>query len=246
MRNLRALTGMLLLLFCGITISAQDDVGVVPAPQAWPAEEITRFNQMQQTQAVEVRKLPQEKVADLKSSEDYWYANLEPQKKEQKQQRQQQNNNDSGLDGFLWIVILCVFTGAVIWYLASSNISLFRKPSRKIIDESIAEEETDDIFAINYEKEISKAVAEGNFRSAIRFWYLRTLKELSDRNIIDYRHEKTNNDYVNGLYGSRYYHDFFRLTRNFEYCWYGQFPLSPEAYQMMQTDFATFKAGLQG
>lgn len=245
MRKIRALTGVAIL-FCGITALAQNDEVVEAPPQVWTTDEGAVFNPLQQPKAAEVRKLPQEKVADLKSSDDYWYADLEPKKKERQQQQQERSSSGGGLDGFIWIVILCIFTGAVIWYLASSNISLFRRPSQKITDETSEEETTDDIFAINYEKEISKAAAAGNYRSAIRFWYLRTLKELSDRNIIDYRHEKTDSEYVNALYGTRYYQDFFRLTRNFEYTWYGQFPLSPEAYQMMEKDFSTFKAGLQG
>ena len=144
----------------------------------------------------------------------------------------------------LWIIILCSFIGVVIWYLASSNISLFRKESKKITDDKIEEEFTDDIFTINYEKEIQKAVDGKNYRLAVRLWYLKTLKELSDRNIIDYRHERTNSEYVNSLFGKRYYSDFFRLTRNFEYTWYGQFNLSADAYEMMRADFSNFKSSL--
>ena len=245
MRRFLALVGTMVVLLCTTTSSAQNDAVVEPPAQEWLSGEEQGFNQRPAAQSVDVRRLPKERVDELKSSEDYWYANLEPRKKAaQKQQQQERSSGGGGLDGFLWIVILCVFTGAVIWYLASSNMALFRRDSKKILDSTVDEEEQNDIFAIDYEKEISKAVAVGAYRAAIRFWYLRTLKELADRNIIDYRHGKTNSDYVNGLYGSRYYQPFFRLTRNFEYTWYGQFPLSPEAYQMMQTDFTTFKNGL--
>ena len=96
-----------------------------------------------------------------------------------------------------------------------------------------------------YEREIKKAVDNKNYRLAIRLWYLLTLKESADRNIIDYRHEKTDSDYVNSLYGSSYYHNFFRLTRNFEYTWYGQFSISPETYNLLQADFSKFKNSLQ-
>ena len=144
----------------------------------------------------------------------------------------------------LWIIMLCSFIGAVVWYLVSSNVGLFRRESKKIIEEETAEELPEDIFTINYEKEIQKAVDARNYRLAVRLWYLRTLKELSSRNIIDYRHEKTNNDYVNSLFGGRFYRDFFRLTRNFEYTWYGQFDLSEQAYELMRKDFVNFKNSL--
>ena len=118
------------------------------------------------------------------------------------------------------------------------------KKTKPIQDEEAPEEIPDDIFSIQYEREIKKAVDNKNYRLAIRLWYLLTLKELADRNIIDYRHEKTDSDYVNSLYGSSYYHNFFRLTRNFEYTWYGQFDLSGEAFAMMQNDFSNFKTAL--
>ena len=99
----------------------------------------------------------------------------------------------------------------------------------------------DDIFAIPYDREIQKAETAQNYRLAVRLWYLKTLKEMADRAVIDYRYGRTNHDYVASLYGGRYYSDFFRLTRNFEYTWYGQFPLSAEGYAGMQSDFVAFK-----
>jgi len=222
-------------------------IAVEPPP---PAERVGGvFSSATQTGPVEVRKVPPAKVEELKGDDAYWYANLEPEKKK-KQEAQQQPKSSKGLlaavwfRNLLWIIILCSFIGVVIWYLASSNISLFQKGSKKIEGDEVQEEISDDIFSISYEREIQKAVEAKNYRLAIRLWYLKTLKELADRNIIDYRHERTDSEYVNSLYGSRYYKDFFRLTRNFEYTWYGQFNLSAEAYNMMQTDFITFKNSL--
>ena len=239
---------MLFLLLPAFAVFAQDEEGERSGTiQVQPAEEETSFNRVAQTKPVDLRKMPSDKIEELKKEDEYWYANREPQKAVQRAERPKEEAPVSGwFLNLLWIVILVVFIGAVVWYLASSNVNLFRKPSREIVDETTDEGLADDIFSISYEKEIQKAVATGNYRLAIRLWYLSTLKELADRQIIDYRHEKTNSDYINTLYGTRYYHDFFRLTRNFEYTWYGQFALSPEAYQMMQSDFSKFKTGLRG
>ena len=187
-------------------------------------------------------------MAALKSDDAYWYANLEPvnKKKPPSQETHPKRRvlNAAWFQNLLWLLILFSFIGVVIWYLASSNIRLFRRGSKKILDETIEEELPDDIFSINYEREIEKAAEAKNYRLAVRLWYLNTLKELSERNIIDYRQEKTNSDYVTSLFGGRYYSDFFRLTRNFEYTWYGQFNLSSEAYEMMRVDFTAFKNSL--
>jgi hypothetical protein len=47
------------------------------------------------------------------------------------------------------------------------------------------------------------------------------------------------------LYETPYHKNFFRLTRNFEYTWYGKFPLSPDVFALLQKDFVNFKQQLQ-
>jgi hypothetical protein len=68
---------------------------------------------------------------------------------------------------------------------------------------------------------------------------------MSEKGIIDYKQTRTNNDYVMQLYGTTYYKDFSKLTRHFEYTWYGQFPLSEEGFASMRNDFDTFKNYIQ-
>ncbi|HVF97982.1 MAG TPA: hypothetical protein VM871_11700 [Flavisolibacter sp.] len=206
------------------------------------------FLPITQAAPVAVRKLPLEKVEALKKSEDYWYANLVLQEKAPpKQKAAKTERNFFSADWFqnlLWIVILCAFIGVVIWYLASSNIALFRKTSEAITTEQDADEISEDIFSIAYEKEIGKAEAAGNYRLAIRLWYLSTLKDLSARNLVVYRPEKPDSDYVASLYGSSYYRDFFGLTRAFEFTWYGGFSPATEGYERIQVGFQNFKNSL--
>jgi hypothetical protein len=137
----------------------------------------------------------------------------------------------------LWILIIGGFAAFLIIWLAGSNIGIFGKKRRSIADETNEEEITEDIFAINYQKEIDKAAASGNYRFAIRLMFLRLLKNMSERNVIRYKHDSTNMDYLLQLSNSSYYNDFFRLTRNYEYSWYGQFQVREEAYKVIRNDF---------
>ena len=147
------------------------------------------------------------------------------------------------VNSLVWFIIIGSFIAVLVWYLASSNISLFRKRSAAI---SLEEDEvlTEDIFEIRYEKEIQAAIASQNYRLAIRLMYLRTLRELSDRQLIQYTQEKTNSAYLYQLYNTKYYKNFFQLTREFEYTWYGKFQLSPEAFGLVERDFNDFKQQL--
>jgi len=72
--------------------------------------------------------------------------------------------------------------------------------------------------------------------------YLHILRLFSERDIIHYKIERTNSDYLMQLYNTSYYKDFFRLTRNFEYVWYGKFDISSAAFELIRKDHAKLKS----
>lgn len=226
------------------TVVSMNDVPVVEE------KDTATFSLAERPALVAVRSLPAKRLDSLKSEDDFWYANAELKK--EKLQAEKQTPREVSLfqrrwfRDLLWIIILCSFLAAVLWYLASSNILIFRRNAKKIIEEEALQDSTDDIFAVNYGKEIARAEQVGNFRLAVRLHYLESLKQLAEQELIDYRFGHTNSDYVAQLHASAYYRDFFRLTRNFEYTWYGQFEPSAGLYSMMQQDFSTFKNRLRG
>jgi hypothetical protein len=131
-----------------------------------------------------------------------------------------------------------LFLGILAWYLLQNNI-VGRKQS--ITAEKTSEDITaENIFDINYQKEIEKAVNAGDYRLAIRLMFLRSLKQLAQKRIIEYKQERTNFDYLSQLYSTGYYNDFFRLTRNYEYTWYGKFNVNREAFGIIKTEFENF------
>lgn len=194
---------------------------------------------------IDVRTIPQNDLQKVKSDEDYWYANTAPQREKKEEPKKSSGLfNEAWFKTLFWILLIGGFLALLIWFLATSNVFLFRrkpKTNALVIEDEIA---TENIFEINFEKEIQKATNASNYRLAVRLMYLQTLKALSLRNIINYTHEKTNSDYLFQLTGTSYYKNFFRLTRNFEYTWYGQFPLSPESFAVIQNDFGNFKQQL--
>lgn len=200
--------------------------------------EVSHFDEAETNPYYAHKEVPDNELRKLKEDEDYWYANLAPERKKKK--AGVRNEGSSVIETLIWFIVVIGFIGVLLWYLASSDIRIFRK-TPKVISEGEAEEISEDIFAIDYEKEIATSVTQQNFRLATRLYYLGILKALSDQQLISYTHEKTNSDYLFQLSGTSYYKAFFRLTREFEYTWYGKFPLSPEAFNRVQQDFIDFK-----
>lgn len=193
------------------------------------------------------RKVSDSTVKKMQEEDDFWYANAVFNKKKEKEKEGSQGNyiplgQRQWFKTLIWIIIAGGFVTFLIMYLASLEVGLFRKKSAAIKGMQDGDEEMpEDIFAINYQKEIDKAAASGNYRLAVRLMYLRLLKQMSEKNIIRYKQDKTNFDYLTQLYSTRYYHDFFRLTRHYEYSWYGKFDVSNEAFQRISSEMMQFE-----
>lgn len=224
---------------------------------------------------VKQRQVSPLKVKRMKEDEDFWYTEkLSEEEKKRRQQQQaiideqengqkgKKNSNDpaireesvrdedeyrqSGTSTLVWVLIIIAFVGALVLYLGNSNVSLFSRRNRPIHDLKQPEEEiTEDIFAINYQKDIDRAAAQGNYRLAIRLMFLRVLKNLSERNIIRYKQDKTNLDYLMEVQPTAHYRDFFKVTRNYEYSWYGQFAINEEAYRIIRNEFDQFDKSIR-
>ena len=106
------------------------------------------------------------------------------------------------------------------------------------------EEEHENIFEIDYDAQIGKAMAASDFRLAIRLHYLQLLKDLAQNGAIRYSQGLTNSAYVMQLQDKPYGPQFFRITRSFEYAWYGQFPVSAEAYSALENEFSNLRSRL--
>jgi len=192
----------------------------------------------EQPDTIELRHVPGRVIDSLKNDNAFWYANARLNKK--KQESPVVNGTPTWLKVSVWIVVVGSFLAALIWYLVSSNILIFAKTRKQIISESEDGEIPENIFSINYQREIERAISAPNYRLAIRLMFLRLLRNLSSKNVIHYKPGRTNFEYLSQLSSTRYYNDFFRLTRNYEYAWYGKFDVTADAFVIIKNDFENF------
>ncbi|MCX2573469.1 DUF4129 domain-containing protein [Pedobacter sandarakinus] len=98
----------------------------------------------------------------------------------------------------------------------------------------------DNIHEIDYETEIQRLVSEGKYRLAVRLLYLRTLKKLSDAQIIEWQPDKTNYNYLMEITRPALKGDFGQLTLQFDYIWYGDFPIDEHKFEPIKQSFNHF------
>lgn len=85
---------------------------------------------------------------------------------------------------------------------------------------------------------IKTAIANGNFKLATRYYYLLLLKKLSEKELIFWQQEKTNEDYIKELASNKnLYKEFETLTHLYDYVWYGEFLIDKEKFLKAEINF---------
>jgi hypothetical protein len=195
-----------------------------------------------ETDTIQLRRVPLAVIDSLKKDKAFWYADSVLKKQERKSEAKISAPGSQWLDMKTFVIILVLFLGGLIFFLFKSNI-IRKRVSEKIVENE--QELSENIFNIHYKDEIENAIKSQNFRFAIRLMFLQLLKNLSDKNIIHYKQERTNFDYLSQLYSTNYYDDFFKITRNYEYAWYGKFAVNSETFDIIKNDFGNFYSKLK-
>ncbi|MBC6610784.1 DUF4129 domain-containing protein [Hymenobacter sp. BT507] len=92
----------------------------------------------------------------------------------------------------------------------------------------------EDIHGLNFVELLAEAEAQANYRLAVRLGYLQSLHALSERHLIDWQPDKTNHHYLLELTNTPWQAPFADLTRQFEYVWYGEQPLTARLYEQLR------------
>lgn len=146
----------------------------------------------------------------------------------------------TGKMGQVFVLILAVvLLVLLVLLLTKTNIrSVFRKKKIKEDADTGDSEITDvNIHGVDFKTRITEAVRIGDYRTAVRLHFLSILKQLSDKEKINWRIDKTNHDYYLELSGSEYQQEFFETAFMYEYVWYGDFKITEGEYLVTEDKF---------
>jgi hypothetical protein len=149
-----------------------------------------------------------------------------------------ENNYTGGFMKYLVILLAAALVVFIVIKLIGLDLKIFAGKSKSVdipYDESL-----ENIHEINFAEEIEKAVSNGNYRLAVRLFYLHSLKLLNDRQLISWQPEKTNHAYINEITDPGKRQEFSTLTRQFEYIWYGEFFIDKEGFNVVRNSFERF------
>ena len=134
-----------------------------------------------------------------------------------------------------WIVAIGLFA-YLVYRLFLSNSSFFSRNRKNVsADIQITTEDANDPEAV-----LRNAIRIGNYRLAVRYLYLRALLRLSERKFIEINANKTNYEYVNEVRKHKFANEFASLTLQYEYVWYGEYPVDKRLFEQIQEGFTQF------
>ena len=135
---------------------------------------------------------------------------------------------------------------ALILYLVVKAIgteNIFSKKSKEtILPYDVISE---NIHEIDYEQELKRLISENKYRLAVRLLYLQALKKLSDADLIQWQPEKTNYNYLTEINKPELKNDFSKLTLQFDYIWYGDFPVDADKFEPINQSFNQFNSRIK-
>lgn len=135
------------------------------------------------------------------------------------------------LTGWILIGLVVLVVAAVVYFIWKKHPSLFMR-EKKMPDLPYDVEE-ENIYGVDFEKELSAALASNDFRSAVRIMYLQTLRFLADKEWIDWRIFKTPTEYMYELKPAVLRPAFRDFTNRFLQVRYGNYQATPELFNAM-------------
>ena len=134
-----------------------------------------------------------------------------------------------------WIVAIGLFV-YLVYRLFLSNSSFFSRSRKNISsDIQVTTEDTSDPDSM-----LRNAIKNGNYRLAVRYLYLQALRRLSEKRFIEINSNKTNYEYVNEVRKHKFANEFASLTLQYEYVWYGEYPLDEKLFNQIEEGFSQF------
>jgi hypothetical protein len=151
---------------------------------------------------------------------------------------------------FQWFFIFgaVLLVGFLVYKFVDGG-NVFTRGSRKIRTDSVdidLEKIEENLQEIELDPHIKKAIAQKQFALATRLYYLAIIKELSAKNIIVWKKDKTNRAYLFEMRDHKHLKNFKTMTGIYERVWYGDTPIDEPSFMTIQPAFQDLLKILRG
>ena len=227
----------------------QENEIVAPPIEDYEQEEYSKYEDVYVPDTAVYRQVPGYITDSLKRDEDFAYANDPEYWTKKKEARKERSERKSFWESFYDFfssntvrTIAYILIGLFILFLIfrviiQNNLYMFYFSKKLAKTDNTEEPETD---PETLDEKLKKALAENNYRMAVRYYYLKTLHILNERGMIRLHSQATNYQYLHQMSGNRLANEFRFLTDIYDYVWYGEFVLTENQFEVVNNNFRNF------
>lgn len=143
-----------------------------------------------------------------------------------------------------WIVL-----GLLLFFMLKFFLKVNTKKATDAIETVPSIQLTKDEELINNKQLselIAQAIQEKDYRLAVRFYYLLILQKLTDKELIVWQQEKTNEDFIREVGHLKIAPQFTEITRLYDFVWYGNFEINKGEFLKAEILFNTLTKKILG
>ncbi len=173
-----------------------------------------------------------------KLKEDYKYRSpkLDTSKNQNSTFRKPSLSFDSGLLRVLSYLVIFLLITWIIYILVRYSIGRDKRLQKINLDYNVTDEPTD-ISTLNIDLLLVEALKNGDYRLAIRLRFLALLQLLNQKKYIEWKRERTNQQYAQQLTGNNFQVDFRKICQIYELAWYGDYKIDETRYHSCDSVF---------
>lgn len=144
--------------------------------------------------------------------------------------------------GVLGYILLGVFVVALLVLIFYLFINAERKGAavKKVQAENIEDVNPTEIPLTELERLLQEALENGDYRSAVRIYFIFIVRGLSEKGWIQWEKEKTNFHYLSEMAGKKGYDEFIVSVSYFEFIWYGKRDIDADKFEEIKPNFTRF------
>lgn len=144
--------------------------------------------------------------------------------------------------GVLGYILLGVFVVAILLLIFYLFMNAERK-GKKVAPASVTDIEDvnpTEIPLTELQRLLKEALDNGDFRGAVRIYFIFIVRGLADKGFIKWEREKTNFHYLSEMAGKKGYDDFIVSVTYFEFIWYGKREIDAAKFEEIKPTFTHF------
>lgn len=186
----------------------------------------------------------QETVKDADYTEDY--KEFKPKSRNKPVRRNTEIKSRTIPSGLIITIVSVLLILMIILLVYNLNGSPMARKVKAKKSQEISEIDDPEKFSMDeLDKYLAEAIQKKDYRLAIRIHFLMTMKSLKENELIVWKKDKTNFDYLMELSKQDFIETFRQLVKVFEKIWYAEYEINQDQYQKLSLEYHQLRTKLK-